>query len=130
MEQQHNGLPPKLDPNCQCICHVQPNMMHFVDCCYAPAMTHPQEAVEALARALYVESWTGWIAPAWAELGEDGRGHWIARATALLDQIAPLYREQAARKADKQAALSTSNDYDEGWCRCASVIAAAIRKGE
>ena len=111
-------------------------------------MTHPQEAVEALARALYVESWTGWIAPAWAELGEEGRGHWIARATALLDQIAPLYREQAARIAEGIDAKAFRARYEVTYTKKrfdqyshekgvnnalniqAEDVAAAIRKGE
>ena len=116
-------------------------------------MTHPQEAVEAVARALYVESWTGWIAPAWAELGEDGRGHWIARATALLDQIAPHYREQAAQFLDHAVSifpvvihrkeilrsrtgagehLDTAQGYvtKEDCLQYGANIAAAIRKGE
>ena len=34
-----NAPAPKLDPNCQCICHTQPGVMHFAACCREPAMT-------------------------------------------------------------------------------------------
>lgn len=30
---------PRLDPQCQCICHTQPGVMHFAACCREPAMT-------------------------------------------------------------------------------------------
>ena len=29
-------LPPKLDPNCQCICHTQPGVLHLAACCGPP----------------------------------------------------------------------------------------------
>jgi hypothetical protein len=80
-------------------------------------MTHPKEAVELL---------SAWMDEYSVIDGDLAR----QQVAALLDAIAPLYREQAAQVADKQAALSGSNDYDIGWCRSAAVIAAAIRKGE
>lgn len=29
-------LPPRLDPNCQCVCHTQPGVVHIAACCRAP----------------------------------------------------------------------------------------------
>jgi hypothetical protein len=88
-------------------------------------MTHPKEAVELVARALAHTHWKGW-----EDEPDKGVGNFTPSATTLLDQIAPLYREHAAQIADKQASLSVGNDYDNGWCRAAAIIAAAIRKGE
>lgn len=54
----HEALPPKLNPDCQCICHHQPGVMHIVACCHAPVLdAAPQAAVvtvnaEALSDAL------------------------------------------------------------------------------
>ena len=75
-------------------------------------MTHPKEAVEAVARDL--------------QRGASyDMGNAIIRATALLDQIAPLYREQAARIVDP-----APNAKDGLWARNLRRKAAAIRKGE
>jgi hypothetical protein len=90
-------------------------------------MTHPKEAVELVARALAAEDY---VIPILSHHTPEHQADYRKSATALLDAIAPLYREQAAQVADKQAGLSVSNDYDNGWCRAAAVIAAAIRKGE
>ena len=54
-------------------------------------------------------------------------------AAALLAEIAPLIRaeerEQCAKVADREAKDGGSRDeYDQGWCRGASVVAAAIRQ--
>lgn len=32
-----NSPAPRLDPNCQCICHTQPGVMHVAACCSTPA---------------------------------------------------------------------------------------------
>lgn len=72
---------------------------------------HPPEAVEAVARALWDENYPPPVHP--GDMWQDR-----IKATALLDQIAPIYREQAARVADGYSGLS------------AAIIAAAIRKGE
>jgi hypothetical protein len=40
-------LPPKLNPNCQCICHYQSGMMHVVACCHAPVADLAQASVAA-----------------------------------------------------------------------------------
>ena len=43
-----NEPAPKLDPNCQCICHSQPGVMHFAACCSAPPMTAARDDLAAL----------------------------------------------------------------------------------
>ena len=58
-------------------------------------MTHPPEVVEAVARALLRE-FNDTVR--YEELHPDVKANFDTRATALLDKIAPLYREQAARK--------------------------------
>lgn len=91
-------------------------------------MTHPPETIELLARALSDES--GGMP--W-ELTKDAiRDQYRHHATALLDQIAPHYREQAARLADgfAQQPETFSDIHDAGWNNAAICIAAAIRKGE
>ena len=96
-------------------------------------MTHPPEAVEAVARALYNSAWRK--APF-----EQAGTEWRAQATALLDLIAPLYREQAARgceveadKCDDAAKWGGSKRYVQD-CKAAAYAlrdrAFAIRKGE
>ena len=80
-------------------------------------MTHPPEAVEAVAKfasdhALLIASGCNMSVI-------------ILDATALLDQIAPLYREQGARVAEVES--QSNNPYISGL---AMRIAAAIRKGE
>ena len=42
---------PKLDPNCQCICHSQPGVMHVAACCSAPPMTAARDDLAALVAA-------------------------------------------------------------------------------
>ena len=82
-------------------------------------MTHPKEAVEAVARDL--------------QRGASyDMGNAIIRATALLDRIAPLYREQAARVAENEGVYPELNVYNGGpdWFKHGKRIAAAIRKGE
>jgi hypothetical protein len=94
-------------------------------------MTHPKEAVELVARALAENSYTSiGCHIEWDNMSPEAQAIFTNAAIALLDQIAPHYREQAAQIADKQASLSVGNDYDNGWCRAAAIIAAAIRKGE
>jgi hypothetical protein len=39
---------PKLDPNCPCVCHTQPGVMHVVACCQAPAADITPENVVCL----------------------------------------------------------------------------------
>ena len=43
-----NAPAPKLDPNCQCICHSQPGVMHVAACCSAPPMTAARDDLAAL----------------------------------------------------------------------------------
>ena len=112
-------------------------------------MTHPQEAVEAVARAL--ASSDGFSLERYTEIGGiAARAADSAReaATALLDQIAPLYREQAARVLSDRAGAIRAREADYlTWggpdprgnqarnmaivlADEFDVIAAAIRKGE
>ena len=44
-----NSPAPRLDPNCQCICHTQPGVMHVAACCSAPSLASSPE-VAALIR--------------------------------------------------------------------------------
>ena len=100
-------------------------------------MTHPKEAVEAVARAMYAERSTRTtFENAYPEL----RAIYDTRATSLLDQIAPLYREQAARgceveadKCDDAAKWGGSKRYVQD-CKAAAYAlrdrAFGIRKGE
>jgi hypothetical protein len=37
--QSDQTTPPRLDPNCQCICHRQPGFLHVTACCSAPTAT-------------------------------------------------------------------------------------------
>ena len=77
---------------------------------------HPQEAIEAVAQALWVA--TGWPPSIWEIQTEALKDGWRERAIALLDQIAPLYREQAAQMTEQIPHMRAA------W------VAAAIRKGE
>ena len=98
-------------------------------------MTHPPAVVEAVARALY-----GY----WGGEYDTLDPHAYEVATALLDQIAPHYREQAARMADRRIAdiirdegswepdtnVTNLPEWAETACEELEAIAAAIRKGE
>ena len=65
-------------------------------------MTHPTEAVDAVAQALALQSVTvKW----WAENGEKYGDPWRDIARALLDRIAPLYATPAPDVAELVAAL-------------------------
>ena len=98
-------------------------------------MIHPPEAVEAVARAL----WRNDKYVAWDDVAQSYQAPFRDYATALLDQIAPLYREQAAQKVDAECARILSKQ--DGKKPAVDTIlrlmacfmpelAAAIRKGE
>ena len=48
---------PKMDPNCQCICHTQPGVMHVVSCCSPPAALAASPEVQALIRDAEARVW-------------------------------------------------------------------------
>lgn len=51
-----NKPAPKLDPNCQCICHTQPGVMHVAACCSErTAMTDKTQIVAAMVKPLVWE---------------------------------------------------------------------------
>ena len=41
---------PKLDPNCQCVCHTQPGVLHVAACCATPTALATSPEVRALIR--------------------------------------------------------------------------------
>lgn len=42
-----NQPTPKRDPNCTCICHTQPGVMHVADCCRSPMTDKAPEKIWA-----------------------------------------------------------------------------------
>ena len=104
-------------------------------------MTHPKEAVESVARALAAEDY---VIPILSHHTPEHQADYRKSATALLDQIAPLYREQAARIADRRVDeivrengswepdtnVTNLPEWAETACDELEYIAAAIRKGE
>ena len=88
-------------------------------------MTHPKEAVEAVARAMCEDGGS----PPWRWLKESFQDEYRTKATSLLDKIAPHYDERAAHRCDEiadQFARNNQGDKSIG----AKICAAAIRKGE
>ena len=73
-------------------------------------MTHPKEAVEAVARALS------------ASASPDAWGYWTDSATALLDQIAPMLAARAEAEA-REAALQYLSDTGQLMDRIAALEA-------
>jgi len=127
-------------------------------------MNHPKEAIEAVARALWAEAEGSAVSypgdtVIWGETQsyrDAANAHladYDARATALLDAIAPALRDQAFRAGMMEAALickmtgkkieGHTKDHPVNWAHNCSVfinmnademdaddIAAAIRKGD
>lgn len=59
-----NAPAPKLDSNCQCICHSQPGVMHVAACCSAPPMTAARDDLAARGvRVRPLRWWTNEEAP-------------------------------------------------------------------
>lgn len=116
-----HDTPPKLDPNCQCICHTQPGVMHVAACCRVPEMVSRSEADAMVAAVLREAARTGdrFIIPSLTpimqisemQLGRD------AAAQEMQQRILALIPQPASAALDKLIAEAEAAERE----RCAKI---------
>ena len=95
---------PKLDPNCQCICHRQPGFLHAVACCSVPPSPQERTMTDAPKRI-------------WADPPEtfDGMDVWRSEPGGkgveyiLASEHAALIREAEARGMERAANIAVAD---------------------
>lgn len=113
-------LPPRLDPNCKCVCHTQPGVVHVAACCQAPTtpMIPKAEAEAMVAAALKMAAdkadahATFWRKKMVQYANEDGRasqtyaqaGMIVSHADLIHDAILSLTPADAARALEARIA--------------------------
>lgn len=119
---------PRLDPNCQCICHTQPGVMHVAACCQAPAqgtnpMTHDTPPKRIWAWYLHPEMRNDVMEGGWTESPDKREAEYIltsdaAAMVAAVLRVKPLqwkeYPNQGNWRADTPVG-EYSVGFDDGW---------------